>query len=92
VVAAEKADIEKLYGKIDELVRVNTEVQVDIAVIKTEMKNFRIPVQPCSKLTQHLESHRQTKTLWNSAAVRTVMDLVKMGIVLAIGYLFGKKL
>lgn len=62
-----------------------------IGKLEQRFDDLIIPKQPCKILTDHLAGHSEKKKLWDRGLVGFVFGLLKMGIVLAAGYLFGKK-
>lgn len=84
-----KQDIEKVHSRIDDLVTVNTSIQVSIGKIEQRFEDLKIPEQPCCFIKKHLKNHQHTASLWQKPLVRTVIDLVKMAIVATAAYLFA---
>jgi len=85
---ATKEDVNAVHKRIDELVTVNTAIQVSIGRIEQRFEDLNIPQQPCSFFSQHIKNHKNIASLWQKPLVRTVIDLVKLGIVAAATYLF----
>jgi len=89
----EKADIQKLHERLDKMTE-NFLMPINVSVGKLEQRfeDLKIPLQPCKTLNDHLSEHRKSRNIWQGGIVGFVLGLMKMGIVLAAGYLFGKKL
>jgi len=86
------AEIGEVHKRIDSLVTVNTGIQIELAKVGTTLLALKIPEQPCKTLNDHLGEHQKSRNIWNGGMAGFLFGLIKMGIVLAAGYLFGKKL
>lgn len=83
-----KEDVNAIHRRIDDLVTLDTALQVSIGRMEQRLQDLKIPQQPCQFIKKHLNNHKDTANLWQKPLVKTLIDLVKMGIVAAVTYLF----
>lgn len=89
----EKADIEKLHERLNKMTDTClTPIKVSVGKLEQRFDDLKIPDQPCESLSEHLAEHRKNRGIWHGSLAGFVFSLIKMGVVLAAGYLFGKKL
>ncbi len=86
-----KEDIAAVHSRIDEIVTCNTAIQVSIGKIQQRFEDLTIPKQPCSELRNHIKDHKENVRIWQRPIVHTIVDLVKLGIVAFLTYVFVKR-
>ncbi len=99
---ATKSDIHEVHQRIDTMVEHQNQTNVELARIATRLellpKPPKPPKRPChfhdelrSEVADHLGSHAETKRLWRTPIVKTVIDVVKLAVVAGLTYLWTKK-
>ncbi len=84
-----KADIGEVHKRIDEIVKVNTKIQVSIARIETKVDHIPDMKRPCDFFENHIKDHKKIKGLWHNSAIHTAIDILKLAIVAAVTWLFA---
>ena len=100
-----RADINRIHERIDTVTdrmdtmsENSTEIKVCIAKIQTKLEMAPPPpTQPCHHVEDlkkdfdgHVADHKENIKMIKRPVVRTVIELVKMGIVAAVTWLFVK--
>lgn len=84
--------IGEVHKRIDEGVKCNTEIQIDIAIIKTKLSSLVIPEapeRPCPFFNDHIDEHKKIKGIWQNSAIKTGIDIVKLAIVATVTWLLA---
>ena len=84
-----REDIKELHGRIDDMVTIQTKTSIAVARIETKLNMQPAPPErPCKELVDHLEDHKETKKLWQTPLVKTIIDVAKMGLVAFFTWMF----
>jgi len=79
-----KEDINRLYDKIEP-------IAASVVRILTVLESMPgPPPRPCSTLTEHLETHKENKSRWQTPLVSNLIGFVRMGLVALVTWLLTR--
>jgi len=91
---ASAGDIKHLHSRLDKLFEVQGKQALDLGRIATTMEMRPRPCPDHETLRRdvdhHLKEHDQTRSTWQSAFIKGIVDVVKMIAVGAFGWWIGK--
>ena len=84
--------LESYHAHIMEIVTTGAVLSERLKQIKDQMENLPQPEsRPCKALENHIQDHKDAQTIWKRPVISCIVDLIKMGIVFAIAFLWGAK-
>ena len=92
-----KEDLNRVYDKIDALNESVKTVVVSVTKVQTTLKNLPAPQKrPCvwheqlrKEFDGHVDEHDEVARDWRQAAIKAVVDIVKLGVVAGLGVILG---
>lgn len=84
-----REDISKVHSRLDDLVEEQTLSRIAIGKIETHLKLMPAPKpRPCKELQDHIETHKESRRLWQKPIVGMLIHLIELGLVAVVTWYF----